>query len=260
MNDITKWFLLALMILGLYTCTADSSDEMAYVSICFDDAHNSVYGMALPTLQQYGLAATVYVPTIGIGDKPFWHMSWDQIAALQKAGWEIGSHSHTHKSMLNFSPEEVDEELSVSKNILTKHGLSISTFAAPFGAVNDAIVQSIKKYYIAQRGIERNQTDRLVDSLNDLDVDPYHIAAIQLHYDFTSERIEYLVDKAVIGKKWIVFYLHAVVDGTPEDPEYKFSLHKLSLLAAYLSNYQKKGLIRVVTIREFIMDREAKHK
>ena len=70
------------------------------------------------------------------------------------------------------------------------------------------------------------------------------------------EKIEGLFDKAIVNKKWAVFYLHALVDERPEAPDYKFNVHKLSLMAAYLSGLQKKGLLQVITIRDFLAQRK----
>jgi hypothetical protein len=136
--------------------------------------------------------------------------------------------------------------------------LVVSTFAAPFGDVSDTVMANIGRYYTAQRGTEKIRSphpQQLEKSLNDQDVDPYRITSIQLCYEDPMEKITGLIDKAVANKKWAVFYLHAIVDEQPEATEYKFNIHKLSMLAAYLSSLQKKGLLQVVNIKDFLAQR-----
>ena len=84
------------------------------VAITFDDAYRSVYELGLPILERLGLRATVFAPTEQIGgDQPMawpgidewldtehrgelFGASWEQLAELAEAGWEIGSHTCTH--------------------------------------------------------------------------------------------------------------------------------------------------------------------
>ena len=84
------------------------------VAITFDDAYRSVYELGLPILERLGLPATVFAPTEQIGgDQPMaWPgidqwldtehrgellgASWEQLAELAEAGWEIGSHTCAH--------------------------------------------------------------------------------------------------------------------------------------------------------------------
>jgi peptidoglycan/xylan/chitin deacetylase (PgdA/CDA1 family) len=67
------------------------------VSLVFDDGLSSVYQYAFPVLSRYGLPATVGIIAnrVDSGDPDF--MNEKQIHALEKAGWEIASHSLTHK-------------------------------------------------------------------------------------------------------------------------------------------------------------------
>ena len=81
------------------------------LAVTFDDAFRSVPERALPVLSDLGVPATVFVST-GLVDGPL-HIgyeqwldtphrdelvaaSWDQLASLIEAGWEIGSHTRSH--------------------------------------------------------------------------------------------------------------------------------------------------------------------
>jgi len=67
------------------------------VTLVFDDGLSSVYQYAFPVLSRYGMPATVGIIAnrVDSGDADF--MSEKQIHELAKAGWEVASHSLTHK-------------------------------------------------------------------------------------------------------------------------------------------------------------------
>lgn len=253
MKDVARILMvLALLSLGAKTVYAEIEEDIAYITICFDDAHSTIFTNARPVLQQYDIRATVYVPTLGIDDEAFWHMSWKQIIALQELGWEIGSHSHTHQSMTLLSPEKVEEELRVSRDVLAKHGIEAKTFATPLGDKNDEVVEAIKKYYVAHRGTERQPKTHLHFSFNDLDVDPYEIAGIELWHNYSIDKIKSLVERAIDKEAWVVFYLHEISNGKTDEMRYKFDVDKLGTVMAYLSELQTERRIKIVTTSEFI--------
>ena len=84
------------------------------VVVTFDDAFLSVFDLAFPILSRLGLPATLFVPTRKVGtDGPMvWRkmerwlggadegelvgMSWKEVKELDRAGWEIGSHTRAH--------------------------------------------------------------------------------------------------------------------------------------------------------------------
>jgi len=73
-------------------------------------------------------------------------LSKEDIALLYKNGVEIGSHSHTHAILPNLSKEEIEYELSHSKNIL--EGIiksKITTIAFPNGKTNSEVEVISKK-------------------------------------------------------------------------------------------------------------------
>lgn len=73
-------------------------------------------------------------------------LSKEDIGLLYKNGVEIGSHSHTHAILPNLTKEEIEYELSHSKEILediTKSKLSILAF--PNGRTNDEVEFVSKK-------------------------------------------------------------------------------------------------------------------
>ncbi|RPJ44046.1 MAG: polysaccharide deacetylase family protein, partial [Candidatus Latescibacterota bacterium] len=79
------------------------------VAITFDDALADAVRFALPILGRFRFRATVFVPTAWVGlpndwdtriaGRPVRHASWEEIRAAAAAGWEIGSHGHTHRDL-----------------------------------------------------------------------------------------------------------------------------------------------------------------
>lgn len=93
----------ALLPLGR-TCQA------GMVSLVFDDGLSSVYQYAFPVLTRYGLVATVGVIAnrVDSGDPDF--MDEKQLHELQSAGWEIASHSLTHKRPIDIPKFYAEEK------------------------------------------------------------------------------------------------------------------------------------------------------
>jgi peptidoglycan/xylan/chitin deacetylase (PgdA/CDA1 family) len=111
----------------------DVGDEKV-VAITFDDGYASVAEVARPILDSFGMQATVFLPTDFIGNGPVkWTggvgqwigtehepelmpMSWEQVRSLDGAGWEVGSHTKSHPSLIELSDAELEEELTGSRS------------------------------------------------------------------------------------------------------------------------------------------------
>lgn len=123
------------------------------VAITFDDAYRSVIERALPVLSRHGAPATVFVPTayVSDGERLTWSalsrwagtpfeaelecMSWENLRALDAAGWEIGSHSSTHPDLTALGDAELDAELAGSRTACEEAlQRPCTSLAYPFGA------------------------------------------------------------------------------------------------------------------------------
>lgn len=131
--------------------------------VTFDDAFASVVDRALPVLAAQQIPATVFVPTAFVsgGDSmkwsslarwagtPFEHelrcMSWEQLRLLADAGWEIGSHSHTHLDLTALADAELDPELRTSRTLCEEEiQRSCATFAYPFSGHNQHVADRVR--------------------------------------------------------------------------------------------------------------------
>jgi peptidoglycan/xylan/chitin deacetylase (PgdA/CDA1 family) len=100
------------------------------IAITFDDGTLDFWEHARPILGRYGFTATVFVVSGQVGGLSTWDrdvgepdrplMSWDQIRELHGAGYEIGSHTHTHRPLTGLSDDEARAELDRSRRTLER--------------------------------------------------------------------------------------------------------------------------------------------
>lgn len=92
-------------------------------------------------------------------------MTWEQLAALDQAGMEIGGHGWYHLYWDRISEFELDREIIQNKQKLEeKLGHEISTIAYPFGSYNDEVIKAVKSagYRTARdivNGVNHSQDD-----------------------------------------------------------------------------------------------------
>lgn len=115
--------------------TEDLKEKKIYVSLTFDDGYACLYDTVLPILNTANAVGTVYLNTGWIDQKsrrtscselghyPREHfLTWDEVSALDEAGWEIGSHGVEHidltkqpldiiKTALRDSKKEIEKQL-----------------------------------------------------------------------------------------------------------------------------------------------------
>jgi peptidoglycan/xylan/chitin deacetylase (PgdA/CDA1 family) len=129
------------------------------LAITFDDAYGSVFELAFPLLRGLGVPATVFVPTAFAGSSApmSWPgidqwldgayeaelgcMSWEQLAELGEAGWEVGSHTHTHPRLPELSDDALAGELGRSREICGQRlDRPCRSLAYPYGAHDERVV------------------------------------------------------------------------------------------------------------------------
>lgn len=126
----------------------------AIVAITFDDAFVSVLENAVPILKEYELSAGIFVPVGNLGELPHWHipiscadrsqriMSKEQIAKLDKNGFEIYSHTLSHPKLTELSDDSLITELKDSKQILEEMvGHEVIGISYPYGIHDDRVWQ-----------------------------------------------------------------------------------------------------------------------
>ncbi len=104
--------------------------------ITFDDGNEDNYTTAFPLMQKYGFTGVLYIVVQYMGQTNY--LTVDQLKEMAGAGWEIGSHSETHRNLPS-SPDAMRYEIVQSRQDLEDRlGVPILTFAYPFGLEDNA--------------------------------------------------------------------------------------------------------------------------
>jgi len=133
--------------------------------ITFDDGAKSILTVSKPLMDEYGYVGAAFLNTDSVGGEG--QMTWDDVRALQEAGWEIGSHSATHEHLTRISEETCREELEGSKaDIDQEIEGECTSLAYPYGLYDDSVLEIVREvgYRIAftiDRG-PADQTDELL--------------------------------------------------------------------------------------------------
>ena len=123
------------------------------IAISFDDGYKDISAYALPLLAKLGIPATVFIITDFIGLDNRWdvnlggihypHLSVNDIRDLHQSGWEIGSHSLSHRSLRGLMQNELIRQIGDSKNRLEELiAEPVRCFAPPFGNVSPRIIDA----------------------------------------------------------------------------------------------------------------------
>src|SRR5262249_52809674 len=82
------------------------------VVLTFDDASKSHFTVARPLLKKYGFGATFFVTEgFDFATNKRDYMTWEEIAALHKDGFEIGNHTRDHKGVTDRTLKELPEQV-----------------------------------------------------------------------------------------------------------------------------------------------------
>lgn len=123
------------------------------IVITFDDGDISVYETAFPILQKYGLTGVVYIVNNYMGTDGY--MSAKQIKEMVAAGWEVGSHSRSHRDLTKLEPAVQRAEIVEAREVLQEAtGAPVLTFAYPFGIMNPGVGSYVHfAGYVAAMGL-----------------------------------------------------------------------------------------------------------
>ncbi len=133
------------------------------VAVTFDDAYRSVIELALPILDRLSLPGTVFVPTAHVGseapmawagidrwlggphEQEMLCMSREQLRDLDRRGWEVGAHTHTHPRLSQLAEAELPGELELPRRLLAEWlGKPCRSLAYPYGDFSPAVVNAAR--------------------------------------------------------------------------------------------------------------------
>ena len=114
------------------------------VVLTFDDGLEDFYTTAVPLLEKYGFTATNGVVTEMVG----WHehMTAEQVQEIVDRGFEVVSHSLTHKNMASLGEAELIYDLKRSREMLEEnYGVETVGFIYPSGKYSDLVVGKLRE-------------------------------------------------------------------------------------------------------------------
>lgn len=120
------------------------------VVVTFDDGFRNQLRNAAPLLAEHGIAACFFVITELVSAapdraaqicaerlhlaRPVEPLSWEDLDELLGLGHEIGSHTRTHRNLVELEPAALEEELVSSREELRRRlGRPIAHVSAPYG-------------------------------------------------------------------------------------------------------------------------------
>jgi len=116
------------------------------VCLTVDDGFQSFMDNGFPLLQKYGLTATLFINTASVGLNDY--LDWDALDSLQKAGIEIGNHSHSHDYFVNDQSRvrqfnfaaDINKSQQLMDSLLHRPA---KVFAYPYGEFDDDLKRAV---------------------------------------------------------------------------------------------------------------------
>jgi peptidoglycan/xylan/chitin deacetylase (PgdA/CDA1 family) len=115
--------------------------------LTFGDGWKSQFTNAKPILDKYGFKASFFVTCDRVGR--YTRMTWQDLVTLHNESHDIESKTMTAPILTNVSANQLNFEVSQSKQCLANHGINATVFATPHGKGSDnaTVVNAISKYY-----------------------------------------------------------------------------------------------------------------
>jgi peptidoglycan/xylan/chitin deacetylase (PgdA/CDA1 family) len=148
-----------------------AGDTKGLVGLTFDDGYEDFLHSAVPVLERLGFSATVFVLVGMLGRANDWEhasnprprlklLKVDHLREVSERGMEIGSHGMTHTNLLGLEPRLLDWEVNDSRRMLCEIlSLAVDGFCYPYGSLDDAAVQAVRRAGYAYACGWRTQID-----------------------------------------------------------------------------------------------------
>lgn len=192
----------------------------ASLIICFDDGYKSAYTEAFRRMQPLGLKGVLFLITDPIQNKwvRLWrrfvhsslYLTFSQVREMTNAGWEVGSHSQTHRCLKQLSAMDVEAELKNSKKLLEqKIQTQIQSFAYPLGTRCLSYQNLVAKYYKYGRA---THPSCLWDGKPGTDIRAYPIWR-----DEYAEQLQTAISDAESRQECAILYFHDITPSPKND-------------------------------------------
>jgi peptidoglycan-N-acetylglucosamine deacetylase len=126
------------------------------VVLTFDDSKASHYTAVRPLLKKYGFGATFFITegfTFSTNKEDY--LTWEQIAELNRDGFEIGNHTRDHMSLEKANLPRLKEQVDAINGQCAAHGIPTPTsFAYPGNTIDPDALKMLADlgFHFARRG------------------------------------------------------------------------------------------------------------
>jgi len=156
-NLFASWLIAtALAALGSHIAHALEPIPDKLVVLTFDDSAKSHHSAVRPILKRYGFGATFFITEgFDFAQNKTDYMTWDEIAELNRDGFEIGNHTRDHIEVAQRSVGKLAEQIESINRQCAKHGIPRTTsFAYPGNSFAPEALAVLQKLGIqfARRG------------------------------------------------------------------------------------------------------------
>ena len=158
------------------------------ITITFDDGYEGVFQFCRKILNKSTIKRKIIFPIVDyIGKYNTWdnsfyfnkykHLSIEQIKILASEGWEVGSHTCTHRYLGKLNSDQIMNELVVSKQKLEEIiNNEVTSFAPPYGIIDKRVLEISKSAGYKEIFIQKNKN--IVDAGSILLVERNNIYSI----------------------------------------------------------------------------------
>ncbi|MBN2045514.1 MAG: polysaccharide deacetylase family protein [Anaerolineales bacterium] len=161
------------------------------VVITFDDGNLSVYQSAFPIMQAHGFFGVNYVVASWLGAQGY--LGAQELTEMRAAGWEVGSHSYTHRDLTLDHSLAYGEIYQSRERIYDVLEIHVDTFAYPFGSIDPYLGDRTRKWgYSGAMGLGKSTTH----SLNSL----FYLQRIEVYGDYDLDDFIKLLPWIEIGQ------------------------------------------------------------
>lgn len=126
------------------------------IVLTFDDSKASHYTVVRPLLKKYGFGATFFITegfTFATNKEDY--LTWEQIAELNRDGFEIGNHTRDHMGVSKANLPQLTEQVEAINAKCAAHGIPRPTsFAYPGNAIDPGSLSILEEagFRFARRG------------------------------------------------------------------------------------------------------------
>jgi peptidoglycan/xylan/chitin deacetylase (PgdA/CDA1 family) len=151
-----------------FTEAATGAVDGRVVVITFDDGFRSAGERAVQYLEELDWPATVFAVSRaattgeamrwlapqGARDRDLLPMGWSELRDLAGRGWEIGSHTVTHRLLSRLDDSELNEELRASRQETAERIGTCTSISYPWGEIDGRVVAAARAAgYVAGSGL-----------------------------------------------------------------------------------------------------------